>query len=91
MGQSEFSVWQFLSDGIQERVRHFVSAEEAVEAAMHYTSNVASRMGITQRVIITDGGDCIVFEWLKDKGIVFPERLCVTHKMWVRYDHGQLG
>jgi hypothetical protein len=80
MGESEFSVYQFLVDGIQERVRHFVPAEEAVKAAYHYTSNVAARMGITERVIITDGGDCVVFEWLKGKGIVFPENACETHK-----------
>jgi hypothetical protein len=80
MGEREFSVYQFLTGGIQERVRQFVTAEEAVTAAHHYTHNVATKMGITQRVIITDGGDCVVFEWLKGKGIVFPEDVCETHK-----------
>jgi hypothetical protein len=80
LGEREFSVYQFLTGGIQERVRHFVSAEEAVEAAFHYTSNVASKLGITERVIITDGGDCLVFEWLKGKGIVFPEPVCDTQE-----------
>jgi hypothetical protein len=87
MSECEFSVYQFLAGDIQERVRHFVGAEEAVEAAFFYTSNVAARMGITERVIITDGGDCTVFEWLKGKGIVYPETwntekpdLCETHK-----------
>ena len=72
MSDNEFSVYQFLKGDICERVRSFVSAEEAVNAAKHYTSNVAVKMGITKRVIITDGGDCVVFEWLKDKGVVFP-------------------
>ena len=78
MGESEFSVYQFLIDGYQERVRHFVPADEAVEAALHYTNNVAAKMGVTERVIITDGGDSVVFEWLKGKGVVYP--LCETHK-----------
>jgi len=72
MSQGEFSVYQFFPNEQYEKVRAFVSAEEAVTAAEHYTNNVASRMGLTQRVIITDGGDNIVFEWLQGKGIVFP-------------------
>src|SRR4051794_22175931 len=67
-----FSVYQFLIDGTQEQVRSFVSAEEAVKAAHHYTHNVAAMAGITLRVIITDGLDCTVFEWRKGEGVVFP-------------------
>jgi len=29
---------------------------------------------MVKRVIITDGGDCINFEWKKGEGIVFPPR-----------------
>jgi len=68
----EFSVYQFLIDGSWERVREFVTAEEAVKAARHYTNNVATMMGVTERVIITDGGDCCVFEWKKDVGVTYP-------------------
>ena len=68
----EFSVYQFLDGDIQECVRSFVDAEEAVTAARHYTDNVAAKMGITKRVIITDGGDHCVFEWLAGQGVVFP-------------------
>jgi hypothetical protein len=68
----EFSVYQFFTNGEYERVREFVSAENAVAAFRHYTSNVAVKMGITERVIITDGGDCVCAEWLKDQGVVFP-------------------
>jgi hypothetical protein len=74
MSDNEFSVYQFLQGGIQERVRHFVSATEAMEAARHYTTCVAARMGITERVIITDGGDCTCFEWKQGEGVVFPPR-----------------
>ena len=39
----EFSVCQFFEDGTYEYVRRFVGAQEAVEAARHYTDNVAVR------------------------------------------------
>ena len=70
----EFSVYQFFRDGSQEKVREFVGAEEAVKAAHHYSNSVAAHMGITQRVIITDGGDCIAFEWKHGEGVVFPKK-----------------
>lgn len=68
----EFSVYQFFHSGEYERVREFVTDEEAVHAAHHYTHNVASRLGIVNRVIITDGGDHICFEWKFGQGITFP-------------------
>ena len=67
-----FSVWQFFINGMQERVREFVPIEEAMAAARHYTSNVAVKMGIIERVIITDAGDHCVFEWKKGEGITWP-------------------
>ena len=70
----EFSVCQFFSETEYEYVRRFVSAEEAIRAFKFYTTNVASRMGVTQRVIITDGGDCVAAEWIQGKGIVFPTK-----------------
>jgi hypothetical protein len=76
MSKGEFSVYQFFyANGLHERVRHFVSAEEAVNAAMHYTDNVAVRAGLIERVIITDGGDSTVFEWKHGKGVVYPPDL----------------
>lgn len=68
----EFSVCQFFEDDSYEYVRRFVGAAEAVTAARHYTDNVAAKMGLTKRVIITDGGDCVVFEWLAGKGVTYP-------------------
>jgi hypothetical protein len=67
----EFSVCQFLDDGSSEYVRRFVDVEEAVNAAKHYTNNVAAMCGMTRRVIITDGGDCCCFEWRYGKGVTF--------------------
>jgi hypothetical protein len=68
----EFSVCQFFEDETYEYVRRFVDAEEAVKAARHYTDNVAVKMGLTKRVIITDGGDHCVFEWKRGQGVVWP-------------------
>ena len=76
--QPEFSVPHFYSDkagplaGTHEYVRRYVTAEEAILAARHYTDNVACRMGIIDRVIITDGGDYCVFQWEHGKGVTFP-------------------
>ncbi len=66
-----YSVCQFFEDGSYEYVRRNVEPEEAVKAAKHYTSSVAAKLGVTRRVIITDGGDCINFEWQYGKGVTF--------------------
>lgn len=71
---SRYSVYQFFEDGSYERVRHLVSAMDAAIAVGHYCNNVATRLGITQRVIITDSGDCIAWEWINGKGITFPPK-----------------
>jgi hypothetical protein len=68
----EFNVVQFFKDGQYEYVRRNVSSQAAVEAARHYTSSVAARLGVVIRVIITDGGDQINFEWKRGEGITFP-------------------
>lgn len=68
-----FNVCQFFPDGSYEYVRRFVDIKEALDAAQHYTQNVSAWTGLTSRVIITDSGDSIVFEWLYGRGVVFPE------------------
>lgn len=70
----KFSVCQFFEDGSYEYVRRFVALDQAVVAARHYMTSVGAQMGTTTRVIITDTGDCIVFEWTKKDGIVFPPK-----------------
>lgn len=72
MSTGEFSVVQFFGDDGYEYVRRGVDAKEAVEAAAHYCSSVAVRMGIVTSVIITDGDDFRVFQWENGKGVVFP-------------------
>lgn len=68
----EHSVYQFFEDGSYECVREHVSPEAAVEAAQHYSTSVAAQIGVTVRVIITDGGDCTNFEWKFGEGVTYP-------------------
>lgn len=70
--RAEFSVFEFYPDGSYSRVRHFVSAREAVEAAKRVTEKPAVQLSIITRVIITDGDDACVFEWKHGKGVTFP-------------------
>lgn len=71
--QGEYSVCQFFVNGEYEYVRRFVSPQEAVKAFKHYCTSVAAKMGMVERVIITDGGDCCNAEWTKKDGLVFPK------------------
>ena len=68
----EFSVYQFFIDGSYEMLCHFVLPEPASKIFASATTSLGAQLGTTQRVIITDGGDCIVFEWIYGKGITFP-------------------
>lgn len=71
----EFSVYWWMADGTQIEELRLVSAERAVRKAKDLTnpSRPCNKMGLGPvRLIITDAGDCCTFEWLKDKGIVFP-------------------
>ena len=70
--KGEFSVCQFFQDGTYDYERRFVSAEDAVRIWRHLTSSVGAQLGTTQRVIITDGGDCINMEWEYGKGQTYP-------------------
>lgn len=70
--RGEFSVCQFFKDGTYEWVRRYVDPLEAVWAAKHYTESVGAQIGTTMRVIITDGGDSVAFEWKHGIGITYP-------------------
>jgi hypothetical protein len=69
--EGEFSVCQFFENDTYEYVRRWVSLEEAVNAAKHYCTSVAAKIGIVRRVIITDGGDSTNFMWEYGKGITY--------------------
>lgn len=72
--ENEFSVCQFFPDGSYEYVRRWVNNVEAIKAFQHYTTSVGARIGTTERVIITDGGDCVNMEWEFGKGITYPKK-----------------
>ena len=67
-----FDVWQVFDNGTSEQVRTNVRAQEAVEAAMHYSSSVGARLGLVDFVrIISRSDDTVAFEWKKGKGVTF--------------------
>lgn len=74
MATGEFSVCQFFEDESYEYVARFVDPETAVLKAKHYVTSAAAKIGMTRRVIITDGLDCVNFEWKYGEGIVFPPK-----------------
>ena len=74
MPHGEYSVCQFFEDGSYEYPIRYIDAETAVKKAQHYCTSVGARIGTTVRVIITDGGDNIAFEWKRGEGIVFPPK-----------------
>jgi hypothetical protein len=71
----EFSVCQFFKNDVHDYEVRFVDHELAVETFVRLTTNVAAKIGITQRVIITDSGDATCMEWISGKGITFPPEL----------------
>ena len=72
MSDERFSVYQFFPDETYECVRDSVDIKEALDAARHYCASVGAQLGTTRRVIISDTGDCTVFEWKYGEGVTFP-------------------
>jgi hypothetical protein len=72
MSATEFSVFWWDELGLSYRDASFVDADTAVHAAKAITDRLAAREGRVQRVIITDGGDCTVFEWKHGAGVTWP-------------------
>jgi hypothetical protein len=74
MSEELFSVYQMFSEkagGMTEKVRELVPAQQAIEAFAHYTNSVGAKLGIVERVIVTDGGDCTNVEWRYGKGYTY--------------------
>jgi len=71
----QYSVCQFLVDGTHEYIKRWITAREAVEIAQSYTmpSRPGVKLGIIRRVIITDSGDYINWEWQHGVGVTFPK------------------
>jgi hypothetical protein len=70
--RGEYSVVQFFPNRQYEKYVEFVDAATALSKALALVNSVGGRLGTTQRVIITDGGDSIAWEWKFGEGVVFP-------------------
>jgi hypothetical protein len=79
-----YSVCQFFEDGNYEFVRRFISPEEAVNVAIHYSTSIAAKNHMVTRVIITDSGDQCNWEWKFDEGITFPPQFVGKLKRGIR-------
>jgi hypothetical protein len=71
-GTAEFSVFWWDCNGWQHTELQRVRAKHAVDAAYRLSYGPASVLGMVARVIITDGGDCTVFLWTHENGLVLP-------------------
>jgi hypothetical protein len=71
--RDEFSVYVFFPDGVYHCERRDIDAETAVKTAHRLSRSVGGRLGVVRRIIITDGGDCICFEWKPGEGVTFPK------------------
>lgn len=71
---NEFSVCIFFEDGSYSYEQRYVPLERAMTSAQHHSASVGAKLGMTKRVIITDGGDSIVYEWKFGEGIVWPTK-----------------
>jgi hypothetical protein len=72
MSEELFSVCQYFDDDWHEYVRRYIPAHEAIQIARSYITRPAAIIGIIKRVIITDSGDCIAWEWQFGEGVVHP-------------------
>lgn len=70
--RGEFSVSWWDITGAQVEELRGVDAETAVLRAKHLTSVPANI--VVDRVIITDAGDHLNFEWTKKDGVTFPTK-----------------
>ena len=67
----QFSVQVHYDNGERQTVRQFVTAKEACRAFDYYTSSLGAQAGVTTRVIVIDGTDCVVREWKFEQGVRF--------------------
>ena len=68
-----FDVWEFFPDGTYIKNAADLTAEEAALSAKASTMKPVVKLGMITKVMITDKGDCCVFLWEHDKGIVYPK------------------
>jgi hypothetical protein len=67
-----YDVVVFLDNGSHGEERRAVPAAEAFEAFLHHCTSAGARIGIVDRVIITDADGCTCVEWLRGEGVTYP-------------------
>lgn len=72
--QAEFSVYWWSRENDQFTESRFILLDLAMHQVKRLTQGPAAQLGMVSRVIVTDGGDQIVFEWKKDEGITWPTK-----------------
>lgn len=70
----EYSVYWWSAENDQFEESRFIGLELAMHQVKRLTQGPAAVMGMVKRVIITDGGDFIVFEWKYGEGITWPTK-----------------
>jgi hypothetical protein len=71
--RGEHSVCEFFCDESYAYVDpRFVDAKTAMDMARKSITSLRARTGLIKKVIVTDGGDCINFEWRHGIGVTFP-------------------
>jgi hypothetical protein len=71
IADKEFSVCVFLNNDKYTYLRRYITAEEAIDLTLK-TIDMERLNEKMVRIIITDGGDMIAFEWIRGQGITFP-------------------
>lgn len=69
MSSGEFSVYVWMHDGTYFCELQHVDAETAVNKAKSMSEGVVAKVKMLTKIMITDGGDCSVFEWENGKGV----------------------
>lgn len=70
----QYSVYWWDQEGHQHTEMRWKFPKTCADACKRLTTGPAAALGFVERVIITDGGDSIVFEWKKGKGITWPTK-----------------
>ncbi len=94
MTEEQFNVVQFFPNGDSHYERRGIGAIAAVTFAKELTERPAAVIGITRRIIITDGGDNTVFEWKYGEGVTFPPPQPVSkddHHPFITVTRGMSG
>jgi len=68
-----FSVYVFFPDDSWQKEGEGLDVVGAMRLVSQLSHSVGARMGMVQRIIITDSGDSTCLEWKPGLGITFPK------------------